>query len=159
MSQAYLSIISNAENKAEALNRAVWALASVPKTKVQAVSSVYEADLMEYKGQPVFLCAAIRIETELTPLSLLYACHGIEAAMGRQRAKRQHVAIDIDVLEFEDYTCNTKELTLPHKEMLNRAYILCPLLSIRPDKALKEALCALQENKVRVTGEGLYLPL
>ena len=61
MSQAILSVISNIENKAEALNCAVWALAAVPKTKVSAVSRVYEADLKEYKDQPTFLCAAIRI--------------------------------------------------------------------------------------------------
>lgn len=159
MSQAILSVISNTENKAEALNRAVWALAAVPKTKVSAVSRVYEADLKEYKDQPTFLCAAIRIETELSPLSLLYACHGIEAAMGRTRAKRMPIAIDIDILEFEDFTSDTNELTIPHKEMLNRAHILCPLLSLRPDRALKDALQNIGEDGVKVTGEGLYLPL
>lgn len=159
MSQVYLSIISNTENKAEILNRAVWALSAIPKIKVTAVSRVYKADLREYKGQENFLCATARIETELSPLSLLYACHGIEAALGRTRAKKQPVSIDIDILEFEDFTCQTEELTLPHKEMLNRAYILCPLLSLRPDKALKDALQKTGEENVKVTGEGLYLPL
>lgn len=159
MSQATLSIISNWGNKAEALNRAVWALAAVPNIDVTAVSRVYEADLNNYKGQPKFLCAAVRIETELSPLSLLYACHGIEAAMGRLRAKKQPVAIDIDILEFEDFESNTKELTIPHKSMLERPYILCPLLSLRPDRALKEALLKLGEKDVKLTGEGLYLPL
>ncbi len=159
MSQATLSIISNQDNKAEILNRAVWALAAVPGIQVTAVSSVYEADLKEYKGQSKFLCAVIRIETDLEPLSLLYACHGIEAAMGRTRAKKQPVSVDIDILEFENFESGTKELTIPHKEMLNRAHILCPLLSLRPDRVFKDALQNLGETNVKVTGEGLYLPL
>lgn len=159
MSQATLSIISNTVNKAEALNRAVWAISAVPNLQVTAVSRVYEADLKEYKGQETFLCAAIRIETELEPLSLLYACHGIEAAMGRTRVKKQPVAIDIDILEFEDFESSTKELTIPHKELLNRAHILCPLLSLRPDREFKDALQKLNNEDVKVTGEGLYLPL
>lgn len=159
MSQATLSIISNQDNKAEALNRAVWALSAVPNVQVTAVSRVYEADLNEYKGQEKFLCAAIRIETELSPLSLLYACHGIEASMGRTRAKKQPQAIDIDILEFEGFESNTKELTIPHKDLLNRAHILCPLLSLRPDREFKDALVKLGETNVKVTGDGLYLPL
>ena len=157
MAQAYISLLSNFGDRRELLNRAVWAIHALPKTKVTAVGRVYETELKEGKPKQ-FLVAAARLETELSPETLLGALHGIEAAMGRNR-KEKACVIDLDLLTFEDVETDTPELQLPHKEMLDRPHILSALLSIYADKTYKTRLLEIDNGKTKVTGEGLYMPL
>ncbi len=157
MAQAYVSIMSNFQDRREFLNRGVWAINALPKTKVTAVGRIYEAEIEGEKPKE-FYVSAVRIETLLPAPMLLGALHGIEAAMGRNR-KDKFCVIDIDLLLYDDIEIQSKDLTLPHKEMLNRPYILSALLSIYSDKAYKDRLNELGEIGVKVTGEGLYMPL
>lgn len=58
-------------------------------------------------------------------------CLGIEAAMKRVREyKFSPRTIDIDILAYGKETRNEKNLTLPHPEMLKRAFVLAPLKEI-----------------------------
>ena len=153
MAQAYISLMNNFGDRTEFLNRAVWAINSLPDTKVSAVGRIYETEL-----EKDFYVSAIRVETELSPPMLLGALHGIEAAMGRKRNGKSCV-IDLDLLLYENCETESKELTLPHKEMHNRPHILAALLSVHADKEYKNRLKELGEDNVKVTGEGLYMPL
>ena len=157
MAQAYISLMSNFGDRREFLNRAVWAIDSLPQTKISTVGRIYEAELQNQKPKS-FYVSAVRVETELSPEMLLGSLHGIEAAMGRNR-KEKSCVIDLDLLMFEDYETKNKAITLPHSEMLNRPYILAALLSIYADKEYKNRLKDLGEDNVKVTGEGLYMPL
>ena len=79
------------------------------------------------------MCAIVM--TELSPRALLGACLGIEAAMMRERTvKNASRLIDIDLLLYEDEECYSDELTLPHPEIKNRAFVMVPLAEIFPDK-------------------------
>ncbi len=40
--------------------------------------------------------------------------------------------IDIDILLFDDLCINEKELVIPHPRMLERAFVMIPLLEIEP---------------------------
>ncbi|MBQ7045293.1 MAG: 2-amino-4-hydroxy-6-hydroxymethyldihydropteridine diphosphokinase, partial [Clostridia bacterium] len=103
--QAYIALGSNMGNAAENLNRAVWALSTVPGIKVTAVSKVYETEPVGYKKQDNFLNAVVRVESELSPQALLGACLGIEAGMGRiRKIKNGPRVIDLDLLLYEDAT-------------------------------------------------------
>ena len=157
MTQAYISLMSNFGDRREYLNRAVWSINSLPRTKVSAVGRIYEAQLKNKKPKDFFV-SAIRIETELSPETLLGALHGIEAAMGRNRIDKSCV-IDLDLLLYGDCEIESEDLNLPHKEMLNRPHILAALLSIYADKTYKDRLRELGQDDVKVTGEGLYMPL
>ncbi len=157
MAQAYISLMSNFGDRREYLNRAVWAIHALPDTSVSAVGRIYESGLEKGKSQDFFV-SAIRIETQLPPEKLLGALHGIEASMGRNR-KEKSCVIDLDLLMYEELELDTPALTLPHKEILNRPYILCALLSLGADKKFKDRLKELGEDNVKVTGEGLYMPL
>ena len=88
---------------------------------------------------------SIREPKELSKFSLLFiiillivmlgACLGIEAAMMRERTvKNASRVIDIDLLLYEDEECYSDELTLPHPEIKNRAFVMVPLAEIFPDK-------------------------
>ena len=157
MTQAYISLMSNFGDRREFLNRAVWAINSLPDTKVSAVGRIYETQLPKEKPKSFFV-SVVRVETEMTPEMLLGSLHGIEAAMGRNREEKSCV-IDLDLLLYGDCEIESEEITLPHKEILNRPHILSALLSIYADKTYKDRLRELGQDNVKVTGEGLYMPL
>ncbi len=131
MGVAYLSLGSNIGDRLKNLQGAVDALTLLPRTKVTAVSSVYETEPVGLKEQRSFYNIAVKVETSLSPRCLLGACLGIEASMGRIRnIKNGPRIIDIDLILYDNEKYNDEELTLPHKEMNNRAFVLVPLTEI-----------------------------
>lgn len=157
--QAYIALGSNMGNAAENLNRAVWALSTVPGIKVTAVSKVYETEPVGYKKQDNFLNAVVRVESELSPQALLGACLGIEAGMGRiRKIKNGPRVIDLDLLLYEDATLDSAELTLPHPRMEERAFVLSPLLDILNDRYYKEIYSELDKSGVKLSGATIIKP-
>ena len=67
MKQAYIALGSNMGNRAENLNKSVWAVSLLPDTVVTAVSKIYETEPVGYKKQDNFYNAVIRVETKLSP--------------------------------------------------------------------------------------------
>ena len=70
----------------------------------------------------------------MSPRALLGACLGIEAALGRVRTFRNAPrVIDVDLLFMEDVRSADPELTLPHPRVMERGFVLIPLLELHPD--------------------------
>ena len=44
--------------------------------------------------------------------------------------------IDIDILYYGEVALRVPHLTLPHAELLNRAFVLVPLAELRPDRVV-----------------------
>jgi len=133
LKSAVLGIGSNLGDRLDYINRAVGALARLPGTRVADCSKVYETEPFGYADQPRFLNAAARIETELSPLALLGGCLGIEAALGRVRTfANAPRTIDLDVLLYEGEPIDCRELKLPQPGILERAFVMVPLLDLFP---------------------------
>ena len=99
MSRAVLSLGSNLGDREGNIRSALKSLALLPGTAVVKASSLYETDPVGCTDQPVFLNAAVLVDTGLSPRALLGACLGIEAALGRvRRFKNGPRTIDIDIL-------------------------------------------------------------
>ena len=159
MSQAYIAMGSNMGDRCENLNRAAFAVAALPKTKVTAVSRIYETDPVDCPPCENFYNAVIRVETELSPKALLGACLGIEAGMGRLRTKRNGPrVIDLDLLLYENYEESSEELTVPHPRMWERGFVLVPLSDLMKDAELKKALRSLDISDVKVASSQLICP-
>ena len=108
---------------------------------VEAVSSAYETEPVgEILDQPDFLNAAIRIRTALEPEELLDVCKGIEVEHGRAFAGPRHGPrpIDIDLLLLGEIELSTDRLTLPHRDLTSRRFVLAPLLELDPDLRLPD---------------------
>jgi 2-amino-4-hydroxy-6-hydroxymethyldihydropteridine diphosphokinase len=108
---------------------------------VDAISSLYETEPVgEILDQPDFLNAAVRIRTELQPDDLLDLCKEIEAEAGRDFGGPRHAPrpIDIDVLLLGDIELASDRLTLPHREVTSRRFVLEPLLELDPDLRLPD---------------------
>jgi 2-amino-4-hydroxy-6-hydroxymethyldihydropteridine diphosphokinase len=136
----YLGLGSNVGDRESHLRAAVEMLRE-RGVKVEAVSSTYETEPVgEVLDQPDFLNAAIRIRTELEPEVLLDACKAIEVERGRALEAPRHSPrpLDVDLLLLGDLELQTERLTLPHREVTSRRFVLAPLLELDPDLALPD---------------------
>ncbi len=150
--RAYLGIGTNIGDKLQNLQDAISALNLLPLTKVTDCSNVYETDPVGYANQDDFLNIVVEIETELNSDSLLGAALGIESGLGRVRTiKNGPRIIDIDVLLYENEVKNTNLLILPHPRMMERDFVLKPLLDLNFDGILNRETVenALENNGVR----------
>lgn len=129
--KAYLGIGTNIGDRMKNLQDAIDALNLLPMTTVTNVSDVYETEPVGYDNQDDFLNIVVEVETELNPDNLLGSALGIEAGLGRVRIiKNGPRIIDIDLLIYENETSNSKTLILPHPRMMERNFVLKPLLDL-----------------------------
>jgi 2-amino-4-hydroxy-6-hydroxymethyldihydropteridine diphosphokinase len=108
---------------------------------VEAVSSAYETEPVgEILDQPDFLNAAVRIRTALEPEALLDLCKAIEVEHGRAFGGPRHGPrpIDIDLLMLGEVELRTDRLTLPHRDLTSRRFVVAPLLELDPDLRLPD---------------------
>ena len=133
MSRVVLGLGTNIGDRMRNLQFAVDSLHLVPKLQVLAVSEVYETVPVGFAEQPDFLNAAVLLETDLSPKTVLGLCLGIEAAAGRKRTVKDGPRVrDMEVLLYENVKSDSFELTLPHPAMLERAFVLVPLADLFP---------------------------
>jgi 2-amino-4-hydroxy-6-hydroxymethyldihydropteridine diphosphokinase len=151
VSRAYLGLGGNLGDRLAALQRAVDLL-DAAAVRTIASSRVWETDPVGGPpGQPRFLNAVVRVETDMAPTDLLAACERVEAALGRVRDVRWGPrTIDVDVLLYDDVTSTDPQLTIPHPRMAERSFVVLPLLDIDPDPVLPDGTRLLD----RRTGSG-----
>jgi 2-amino-4-hydroxy-6-hydroxymethyldihydropteridine diphosphokinase len=155
--RAYLSLGSNLGERDKNLERAL-ALLEREQIHIVARSSIYETEPQDVAGQPWFLNIAVASETRFFPLQLLTAVLRIEREMGRvRRLPRGPRVIDIDLLLFGSTVIDTPRLTIPHPRMLERRFVLEPLLEIAPElshpvtkRPLRDYVSAVKAQKLRI---------
>lgn len=138
--RGFLGLGSNVGDRLAHL-RAAAAMLGERGVEVVAASSTYETEPVgEILDQPDFLNAAIEIETELDPEALLDVCKAIEAERGRDFAAERHSPrpLDVDLLLLGELELTTERLTLPHREVTSRRFVLVPLLELDPGLRLPD---------------------
>jgi len=136
-STVYLSLGGNLGDPAKSMAAALRILDGDDKTSVVAVSSLYRTPPWGKLDQPDFLNAAAAITTALAPRDLLALCLDAERRLKRVRQERWGPRlIDIDILLFGDRVIHETGLEVPHPRMLERAFVLAPLVEIAPDLAV-----------------------
>lgn len=164
MSKAVIALGTNIGDRIGNINLAIRALSRLPKVKITAGSKVYETEPVGKTDQDKFYNAVVLVETSESPSLLLGGCLGIEAAMGRVRTELNGPRIiDLDLLLYEDFKSESFELTLPHPRILERAFVMKPLLDIFPSgRALGlvfgPALRDVGEKGIYETGYELVIP-
>jgi len=129
----YIGLGSNLKGPKEQIEKALRALSEAKETTLLSVSSFYQSKpLLDMPG-PNYLNVVCKIETDLSALDLLNFCQEIEDNQRRvRRVKWGSRTIDLDILLYGDQILATKKLTIPHQEMINRAFVLLPLFEIEP---------------------------
>jgi len=160
----YLGLGSNVGDRRAHLEDAV---ASLPRHGIDVVasSSVYETEPVGHVlDQREFFNACVRIESALAPERLLGACKAVERELGREPGGVRHGPrpIDVDLLLLGGLEYASERLSLPHREVRSRRFVLVPLLELDPELTLPtgdrlaDALAALGERQaVRLAGPPL----
>ena len=131
MFNVFIGLGSNLGNRTENCLKAIELLSDF--TIIKSVSSFYETDPVGNEDQPKFINAVAKVSTLLSPLNLLTSLKTIEKQLGREKNERWGPrTIDLDILIYEDFVLESQELTIPHKELLNRRFVLEPLCEIEP---------------------------
>ena len=132
MQEAVLALGSNLGNRILNMEKALHSIENIPETKIIKISSFYETEPFGVKEeQNKYINCCVKISTGLSSEILMGCCLGIESALGRVRKyKFSPRTIDIDILAYENEVKNKKNLTLPHPEMLKRAFVLVPLREV-----------------------------
>ncbi len=147
---AFLSIGSNMGDKKKYLDDGIAFLKADSRIRMISVSDYIETKPYGGVEQDDFLNGAVKIETILTPDSLLELIHDAENAAGRKREVRWGPrTLDIDILLYDDLIVNTPDLVIPHPDMANRDFVLRPLSMIAPEAfhpVLKKSVSAMHSD-------------
>lgn len=102
-----------------------------PKVTIEAVSSLYESPPQPPSPPPSYYNAAVRVTTLLRPGPLLRYLKEIERKLGREARERWAPRpIDLDIALYDDLVMDTEALTIPHPRIVERAFVLRPLLDL-----------------------------
>lgn len=130
--RVYLSLGSNIGDRAANLRAAVHLL--IEKVRITERSSVYQTQPVGPQNQPLYFNMALGGWTDLAAADLLDFVKGIETRVGRRPSYRWGPrVIDIDILVMGDEMVQSPDLTIPHEEMMRRAFVLVPLAEIAPN--------------------------
>lgn len=133
MVKAYIGLGSNLGDRLGSLSRAIDSVAHLPETHVGAVSRAYETAPAYRADQSSFLNAVIEVETGLEADALLMQLQEIENEMGRVREEDNGPrVIDLDLLLYGEEERASSFITLPHPALLERDFVVTPLLEIAP---------------------------
>ena len=81
-----------------------------------------------FEEQPDFYFCICPPHPPLTPRELMHYLLRVEKRFGRKRSiKDGPRTLDLDILFYDDIQIDTKELTIPHPEWMNRDSVLIPL--------------------------------
>jgi dihydroneopterin aldolase/2-amino-4-hydroxy-6-hydroxymethyldihydropteridine diphosphokinase len=128
---AYVALGSNLGDRESFLRLGVRGLGNVT-----AMSNVYETDPVGGPDdQGPYLNMVVQVETSLDPFALLRRCQRIEAEAMRQRIVHWGPrTLDVDIVQFDDLTLESDELSIPHPRFGERRFVLAPLADIAPDR-------------------------
>lgn len=139
--RAFIGLGSNLGDRVATLAAALAALDVEPGVSVVGVSSVYESEPWGGVDQPAYANAVAEIEVGIDVRALLALCKRIERVLGREDGVRFGPRpIDLDILLFGDETIEEPEFVVPHPRMLEREFVVVPLLEIAPGVALPDGI-------------------
>lgn len=97
-------------------------------------SSIYETEPWGFRHEIDFLNQCIVVETPLSGKEVLEKIQAIEKALGRKDVALHYAArvIDVDILFFNDEVIDEDGLTVPHRSLHLRRFVLVPLDEIAP---------------------------
>ncbi|MCR5209822.1 MAG: 2-amino-4-hydroxy-6-hydroxymethyldihydropteridine diphosphokinase [Lachnospiraceae bacterium] len=138
--KAYIAIGSNEEYaeknecSEELVEDAIRMLDQDPECRVLARSSMIKTKPYGGVATKQFINGAFVLETLYEPEALLEKLHDIENACGRIREERWgDRTLDLDIIYFDNAIIDLPDLTVPHRDMANRDFVLAPLCEIAPD--------------------------
>ncbi len=100
---------------------------------VLSLSSVYNSPAIGFDGLP-FLNMAVAVSTELELGAMAQQLRHIEVEHGRPANAVRYSSrqLDIDILTYDDLVGEIEGVQLPRGEIVENAFVLCPLAELAP---------------------------
>lgn len=128
---SYIGLGSNLGDSRQILTEAVQKLATLGAV---STSKLYQSPPMGPQDQPHYFNAVARLETDLAALVLLDQLQQFEQDAGRVRLRRWgERTLDLDLLLYGDEQIQHERLTVPHVGILERDFVVIPLLDLDPN--------------------------
>ena len=101
-------------------------------------SNFFETYSYPNKDNPKFINIVISVKTHLSPVDLMSVLLFIEEKLERKRNKKNDPRTsDVDIIDYNsqvlDFKYKNLNLTVPHKELIYRNFVLLPLQEISPE--------------------------
>lgn len=122
------------------LTEAIRQLDAYDNIEVSGRSGIYETEPVGVTDQAPFLNMVLELETSLTAEELFTIMLLIEQNLGRTRELRWGPrTIDLDMLLFDEVRQDDPQLILPHPRMMERAFVLVPLVEVMQMRSPQQA--------------------
>ena len=129
----YIGLGSNQGNREQLIEKAIELLSVALGAPIQQ-STIIETEPWGFESDFPFLNMVACFNCNLRPLELLDLTEKTEQELGRTTKSSGGIykdrPIDIDILLLGDNRIDTPELTVPHKLMYEREFVMIPLREI-----------------------------
>lgn len=130
----YLGLGTNLGNKIPNLNNAAREIDTDIKCSLIKCSSIYETSPCGFEDQENFFNAVVEITSDYSVEELFDFIKSVEIKLGRKdNIKWGPRIIDIDILLYNELAYSSDRITVPHKELLKRDFVIVPLLELNND--------------------------
>lgn len=131
---AYIGLGSNTGDRESYIHQAVRLLSQNKDIRVTGVSDLVETPALGNVEQCHFINAAAEISTSLPAEAVHQVLLDTENRLGRVRAEKWAPrTMDLDLLLFGQQVINTAGLTVPHRQMHLRSFVLGPLCRLNAE--------------------------
>lgn len=123
------------------------------------ISRVFETSPQHFELQPLFLNACCVGETDLSPHELLLRLQSIEEESGRACTGVRYGprTLDLDLLLYGNRVLRDVELTIPHRYIVERAFVLEPLREIAGTWIIPGTDLTVQQAAARIDAVGVHV--
>ncbi len=133
MTTCFIGLGANLGNSRATLAAAITQLAQLPNTHLLHCSRFFRSAPIAATGDD-FCNAVAQLETTLLAPELLTAMQAIEHYFGRQRPyPNAPRTLDLDLLLYGQEKITSPRLQVPHPRLMERAFVLRPLLELCPE--------------------------
>ena len=124
-------------NRFDNIDTAISKLTS-KNIRIVKKSSFYETPSYPDQTKPKFINVVVEVESKLPVKDLMFLLLSIEENMERKRYKKNEPrTCDIDIIDYNSEIINLNHInlniTVPHKKMIYRNFVLFPLKEIYPE--------------------------
>lgn len=135
------------EGKIAMINKAIGDMCMLPDTQIIDIASYYESEPAYFEDQDLFVNTVVLMRTGLPPQELLTYLQAIENSLGRVRTQKNGPrTCDLDILDYQGYVSDLEVLTLPHPLLLERDFVVKPLLELLPHHELANGVTVTSDN-------------
>lgn len=135
------------EGKIAMINKGIGDMCMLPDTQIIDISSYYESEPAYFEDQDLFVNTVVLMRTGLPPQELLTYLQAIENSLGRVRTQKNGPrTCDLDILDYQGYVSDLEVLTLPHPLLLERDFVVKPLLELLPHHELANGVSVTLDN-------------